>query len=312
MTREERATQIDLANRLGEQGYATYAKLFMLFELRLTSDPRAIGYMEPGKGRITLNRTIEPHQMLLTIRHEILHEYLSHELRLLEHLAEKYPELDGDEVSLKDILYKDDTFNYAADYEISNRGYTEQDKQDIRHIKFNGQIVSGLVTEDKHPDWIDMSVEEMYDLLQDEKDAQQNQQQNGGQSADNQDEQQGDGEGQGGQSQSQDSDSGQSDSDGSGESGDDSNDGSGDESGEQDKGDSDDSGKSGGDSGGSSQADKDSGASDSDKGQGGSNDGNQGNSKGSGGDNKKVRIIRGTMRDGKFYDLNGNEIRPGG
>ena len=152
MTREERATQIDLANRLGEQGYATYAKLFMLFELRLTSDPNAIGYMEPGKGRIVLNRTIEPHQMLLTIRHEILHEYLSHELRLLEHLAEKYPELDGDEVSLKNILYKDKVFNYAADYEISNRGYTEQDKQDMRHIKFNGKIVSGLVTEDQHPD----------------------------------------------------------------------------------------------------------------------------------------------------------------
>ena len=70
---------------------------------------------------------------------------------------------------LKRILYKDDTFNYAADYEISNRGYTTRDKENIRNIELNGRILSGLVTEDDHPDWVNLSVEEMYDKLIEER-----------------------------------------------------------------------------------------------------------------------------------------------
>lgn len=204
MTKEERATRLYLAEKLGEQGYATYAKLFMLFDLRLTSDPRYIGFMEPGKARITLNRTLEEHQMLLTIRHEILHEYLSHEMRLLDHIAEKNPDVAADEVSLKEILYQDDVFNIAADYEISNRGYTERDKKDIRNIKFNGQIVSGLVTEDQHPDWINYSVEDMYDLLRDERDQarQDAQQDQGGNSSQGEESQEQGDQGQSGEGQS--------------------------------------------------------------------------------------------------------------
>ena len=55
--------------------------------------------------------------------------------------------------------------NIAGDYEISNRGYTEQDKRIARSIMLNGKVLSGLVTEDQHPDWVDLSFEEMYDRL---------------------------------------------------------------------------------------------------------------------------------------------------
>ena len=316
MTREERATQLDLANRLGEQGYATYAKLFMLFDLRLTSDPRYIGFMEPNKGRITLNRTLEAHQMLLTIRHEILHEYLTHELRLLEHLAEKNPELDGDEVSLKEILYKDDIFNIAADYEISNRGYTEQDKKDMKNIKFNGQIVSGLVTEDKHPDWIDLTVEEMYDLLRDERDqakqdAQQDQN-NGDASNDNNSQSQDSGSGASGESQDSDgnessNDTGQNSNDESSDSGDNES-----NSDDEDNGSNDDNqGNQGSDSGRESNQDNNgSGSQDGQDSQSNETSNSQSNSNGKS-SNSNIQVVRGTFKDGKFYDLNGKEIIPG-
>ena len=46
-------------------------------------------------------------------------------------------------------------------------GYTEEDKEVIRNIDINGRIVSGLVTDDvkNHPDWVDMSLEELYDAV---------------------------------------------------------------------------------------------------------------------------------------------------
>ena len=126
--------------------------------------------MDPRTGNITVNKGLDEDQVSVIIRHEILHNFLKHEKRLLNHLAEKTG-LDPnalDDMNLKELrsaLYSDDTFNIAADYEISNRGYTESDKRVARAIKLNGQLLTGLVTEDKHPDWVDLSVEQMYDKL---------------------------------------------------------------------------------------------------------------------------------------------------
>jgi hypothetical protein len=69
---------------------------------------------------------------------------------------------------IKKTLYSSDLFNVAADYEISNRAYTEADKDNIRRINLNGKIVTCLVTEDEHPDWINLPVEDMYDKLREE------------------------------------------------------------------------------------------------------------------------------------------------
>ena len=72
-------------------------------------------------------------------------------------------------IKISDYLYKDKSFNLAGDFEISNRGYTDEDKQTVRHLIINGNMVSGFVTEDDHPDWFDWSIEDMYDALR-EKD----------------------------------------------------------------------------------------------------------------------------------------------
>lgn len=170
MTKREQLAKRQVIRILGEEGYATYAQLLDYFDLNLTADPGVVGYMEPSKARIVLNEGLDIEQVSMVVRHEILHEYLSHEKRLLRKLAADagldYDILD--DIKIKDLkgdLYKDKNFNIAADYEISNRGYTEKDKDAARRINLNGQELRGLVTEDDHPDWVNLSVEEMYDKL---------------------------------------------------------------------------------------------------------------------------------------------------
>lgn len=174
MTFREVLGKKQIMKRLASEGYPSYAKILDEFELGITEDPGVVGYMLPNKGKIVVNASLGLDSISLIIRHEILHQYLEHQDRLLRHLA-KQANLDYDTISEMDLeelqnkLYSNQIFNIAADYEISNRGYTEADKKTARNIYLNGQIVQGLVTELDHPDWVDLSVEEMYDRLNTEE-----------------------------------------------------------------------------------------------------------------------------------------------
>ena len=173
MTRKEQLAKEQIIKVLQTTGYPTYASLLDLFHVNLTEDPNVVAYMEPGKGRIVLNSGLDINQVSTIVRHEILHEYLNHHKRLLNKLA-KERNLDPDkldDLSIKELensLYSNKAFNIAGDYEISNRGYTDNDKRIARGIMLNGKRLKGLVTEDDHPDWVDLPLEDMYDLLRDE------------------------------------------------------------------------------------------------------------------------------------------------
>ncbi len=175
MTKEERNGKAYIERLLKKQGYPTYAKIFDKFEFHFTSDPSHIAYLSPKTGEIVINREVDADQCSVLVRHEILHAYLQHHKRMIEHLA-KLRGLDPDkldDMTIKEferIIYTDPyrLDNIAGDYEISNRGYTAKDKQAVRNILINGQTVSGLVTEDDHPEWTNLSIEEMYDLLKKE------------------------------------------------------------------------------------------------------------------------------------------------
>lgn len=158
MTKREYLGKQEVHRILAEQGYPTYAHLFDMFDLHLTNDPNVIGYMIPSKAVITVNENLDLEQVSVIVRHEILHEYLNHAARMEKHTGTK---------NLSSAQHQD--FNIAGDYEISNLGYTENDKKNIRHIVINGVKLSGLVTEDDHPDWVGLSVEEMYDKLEEER-----------------------------------------------------------------------------------------------------------------------------------------------
>ena len=139
---------------LSEQGYPTYARLFDLFDVYLTDDPGVVAYMVPQKAVIVLNKMLSPKQISTIVRHEILHEYLTHHERELKFHEQKPSYRRNAEIS-----------NIAADYEISNRGYTKADKRIARSIILGDKTLTGLVTEDKYPEWETMTFEEMYEEL---------------------------------------------------------------------------------------------------------------------------------------------------
>lgn len=139
---------------LKNQGYPTYAWLLDPFDVYLTDDPNVIAYMIPNKATIVINELLDINQVSTVVRHEILHEYLTHAKRTAEF-----------EKSHPDRVYNHEVSNIAADFEISNRGYTDADKDNMRRVKVGDQTLTALVTEDEYPGWEDKTFEEMYDEL---------------------------------------------------------------------------------------------------------------------------------------------------
>lgn len=158
MTDFENAAKDEIIEILGSQGYKTYAKLLSKLDVKLIDkkhENSTIAYLDTRTATIYLNRNLNTSQISTIVRHEILHEYLTHMIR-----AEAFMS--------KDPKYKNlphDLVNIAADYEISNLGYTDKDKDAARAIRLDKQTLRGLVTEDDHPDWINKSFEEMLELL---------------------------------------------------------------------------------------------------------------------------------------------------
>ena len=146
----------EIINILRKQGYPTYARLVDLFDIYLTDDPNVVGYMLPGQAKIVLNQSLSINQVSTIVRHEILHEYLTHGPRQAA-FDKAHPELNPQ--------FGGDISNIAADFEISNRGYTDADKTIARAIRLGDKVLKGLVTEDEYPDWKDMTYEQMYQKL---------------------------------------------------------------------------------------------------------------------------------------------------
>lgn len=177
MSRVEELYHHYIYDILRQQGYPKYAELFLNFDLMLDTRVDKIAWTKPGKALIGINPTVDGQQAGLLIRHELLHNFLDHRARLIEHLRKRHAELgDLDDMGIDELnKYLDreantkkvhTPYNIAGDFEISNLGYTEEDKEIVRNIKLNGRLVSGLVTEDSYPDWTNLSLEEMYDKLQ--------------------------------------------------------------------------------------------------------------------------------------------------
>ena len=114
--------------------------------------------MIPQKAAIVMNEKItdEPTVSML-VRHEILHEYLTH--------LERQIEFEKNHPGLKPPKSNNRLANIAADFEISNLGYTDADKMKVRNIMMGDKILSGLVTEDENPAWVNMTFEEMYEEI---------------------------------------------------------------------------------------------------------------------------------------------------
>lgn len=167
MTKEEFAAKQEIIDILRRGGYKTYAELVNLFDINLTNDPDIAAAVDINKARIILNRGVPAESISTLIRHELLHRWLEHNFRLEQHVGkDKWDRRTRREAELGNI---------AGDYEISNRGYTKKDEEIVRNLKLrlpDGSIkpFAGLVTELDHPDWVNLSIEEMYDKLKEEAD----------------------------------------------------------------------------------------------------------------------------------------------
>lgn len=147
---------------LSSQGYKAYAEFLSKLNVKLVDPEDCATAQIDNKGTISINRTLNADQVSVIVRHEILHLRLDHFNRLFKWM-EQHPGQEPTDPQARQLFYQMN--NIAADMEISNRGYTNKDKQAVRHIMFGDEIVSGIVTEDEYPDWVDLTFEEMFDRL---------------------------------------------------------------------------------------------------------------------------------------------------
>ena len=172
MTDREKALKKALIRLLRDDGkghhHAKYAARLEKFDVNivpLAADPRFTAAISFDDGVIFVGEGLlaDPSvfgQLNVILRHELSHNLLMHQIRLMR----KIPNYDkiAKSATIHDLL------NILEDDEISNKRYTDEDKETVRNIWLNGKIISGLVTEDHRPEWQNLTLEEMCDKLEEE------------------------------------------------------------------------------------------------------------------------------------------------
>jgi mRNA-degrading endonuclease YafQ of YafQ-DinJ toxin-antitoxin module len=97
------------------------------------------------------------YQLNVLMRHELAHNLLMHQIRMMYKLSPAVWKDLGESPSLHEVL------NVIMDDEISHKKYTDEDKEIVRKMFLNGRTIGGLITEDHRPKWLDMPLEKMYD-----------------------------------------------------------------------------------------------------------------------------------------------------
>ncbi len=100
-------------------------------------------------------------QLSVLVRHELLHFLLVHSRRFEDYLIKKDPNWRQNfrGYSIYEIS------NIAADYDLSQAGYDDHDKQVVRNMTRSGKVIGGLILSDQHPEWINLTYEELLDKL---------------------------------------------------------------------------------------------------------------------------------------------------
>lgn len=164
-----------LLNKSGKWGiyqHALYALRFQDFILKIVPlevDPnftacvyfdRAVVYI--GEGFLVDDTRC--YQLNVIIRHELAHILLRHQIRMVHHIGE----LPYSKISMSNSIHE--LINIIADFEISNKKYTSEDKAIVADMHLNGRLIGGLVTEMHRESWAKLPLEEMYDEIIEELD----------------------------------------------------------------------------------------------------------------------------------------------
>lgn len=100
-------------------------------------------------------------QLSVLVRHELLHFLLVHSRRFEDYLIKKDP--NWRQTFRGYSIYE--ISNIAADYDLSQAGYDDHDKQVVRNMTRSGKVIGGLILSDQHPEWINLTYEELLDKL---------------------------------------------------------------------------------------------------------------------------------------------------
>lgn len=103
-------------------------------------------------------------QLSVLLRHEMAHALMKHQMRASNEYIARFGD-EGEKRIMKSPSLMD-LNNIVADFEISNRRYTAEDKKIVQNMKMGNRIIGGLVTEEFRSDWQTLSLEEMDRLLE--------------------------------------------------------------------------------------------------------------------------------------------------
>ena len=174
MTGRERQVKKALCQLLIDKGHRKYAERFWKLDFNIIDSKKhpdftaAISFDEAtvfisdgflGSGEGIFN------QLDVLMRHEMAHNLMMHQIRMM-YVFKKLHANDPDE-AYEHIKYSStlhNLLNIIEDFEISNKRYSATDKQIVRNMMLNGEIIGGLVTED-HRGWDKLTLEQMYEEL---------------------------------------------------------------------------------------------------------------------------------------------------
>lgn len=181
MNARDREIKEIIINKLINDGYGTYAKRLKEFDFIVADifegTPIPTAAMFTGLGTIVINpgflvatdqrsQELQLDRLSVLIRHELLHALLMHQRRFIDHMEKQ--NLDDFKDYTVDMVQE--MQNMAADWELSERGYDEHDKEVVRNMELNGRVIGGLILEDDHPEWLGKTFEEIFDLQKPEYD----------------------------------------------------------------------------------------------------------------------------------------------
>lgn len=178
MTGRERKVKKALCQLLINKGHRKYAERFWKFDFNIIDSKKhpdftaAISFDEAtvfiSDGFLGTSEAIF-NQLDVLLRHELAHNLMMHQIRLMhvfKRLHKNNPDEAYEHISYSASLHR--ILNIIEDFEISNKRYTDADKKIVRAMTLNGQVISGLITEEHRQNWAKMPLEAMYNELSNE------------------------------------------------------------------------------------------------------------------------------------------------
>ena len=178
MTDRERKVKKALCQLLINKGHRKYAERFWKFDFNIIDSKKhpdftaAVSFDEAtvfiSDGFLGTSEAIF-NQLDVLLRHELAHNLMMHQIRMM-HVFKRLHKNDPDEayeyIKYSASLHK--ILNIIEDFEISNKRYTAADKKLAVALQLNGRTIHGLVTEEHRTNWVNMSLEAMYNEISNE------------------------------------------------------------------------------------------------------------------------------------------------